>query len=278
MAFFTILTSVNTLMLYSIIWFERENNNRILINLMISSLSWLAIFYSTFVYSWSVLRFLIGPFKCQIMCALDSFLRNFFILQVLLIHTSIVLIRYFCIMWSKNPTALQDDFWQLFINLWTILLTSISQFIYYVLPGKEPINYYICMGEYPYRMEGIGVKINYSQVFIFLICLVTHFYVEISIRTLRKNIYKEKLGNTPVLYSYVSNGMSLLFIFLFFYALKILNSMNSKEMDTYPNYLYFYSILFYTPVLVIFIVTLSLFYKKQLLRKKVKTELETFLG
>jgi len=134
------------------------------------------------------------------------------------------------------------------------------------------------MGEYPYRMEGIGVKINYSQVFIALICLVTHFYVEISIRTFRKNIYKEKLGNTPVLYSYVSNGMSLLFIFLFFYALKILNSMNSKEMDSYPNYLYFYSILFYTPVLVIFIVTLSLFYKKQLLRKKVKTELETFLG
>ena len=177
-------------------------------------------------------------------------------------------------MWAKNPTALQDDFWQLFINLWTMTLTAISQFVYYILPGKDPINFYICMGEYPHIMKGISVKVNFSQIIIAIFSLMTHLYVEISIKVFRKSIFNEKQGNTTVLYSYVSNGMSLLFVFLFFYALKVLNSMNGNEIDSYPNNLYFHVLFFYTPVLAIFIVTISLFYKKQLLRKKVKLELE----
>jgi len=179
-------------------------------------------------------------------------------------------------MWAKNPTALQDDFWQLFLNLWTFTLSGITQFVYYILPGKESINFYICMGEYPLKTKGNEVKINFSQFIICILSLLIHLFVEISIWTYKRNAFQEEQHSTPILYSYLSNVVSLLFLLIFFYAVKILNAMNGDEIDLYPNYVYFHAVLFYTPLFVIFIVSLSVFYKKKLLRKKVKAELKQY--
>ena len=40
---------------------------------------------------------------------------------ILLFFDAIALSRYIFIYWMKNPTALNDDFWNLFVNLWIIL-------------------------------------------------------------------------------------------------------------------------------------------------------------
>ena len=273
MSLCTIISILTTIMLYCIIWFEKQNNYRILINLMISSLCWWAIFQNLFLHSWSVLRFIIGPIRSQALCVLDSLLQNVFMLQVLLIQTSVVMICYSCIMWAKNPTALQDDFWQLFINLWTFTFSVISQYVYYILPGKNPINFYICMGEYPNILTGFGVKINFSQIIIGILSLLAHLYVEISIQAFRKNIMKEKQSKTPTLYNYVSNVVSVIFALLFTFALKAMNGLNASEIDSYPNYIYFYVIIYFTPTVFIFIYALTFYYKNILLRKKVMAEL-----
>ncbi len=278
MTFFTMLSVLTTLMLYFIIWFEKQNNYRILINLMISSLCWWTIFYNLFIYSWSVLRFLIGPIKNQILCVLDSLLRNVFSLQVLLIQTSVVLIRYSCIMWAKNPTAIQDDFWQLFINLWTFTFSVISQYVYYILPGKNPINFYICMGEYPSMLTKFAVKTNFSQIVIGILSLLIHLFVELSIQTFKKNISKENKSKTPTLYNYVNNGVSVILLILFTFALKAVNELNANEIDSYPNCIYFYVVIYFTPPVFIFIYALIFYFKNQLMRKKVMSEMLRFFS
>jgi hypothetical protein len=277
MTFFTILSILTTAMLYGIIWFEKQNNYRILINLMTSSLCWWAIFHNLCIHSWSVLRFLIGPIKSQVLCVLDSLIRNVFSLQVFLIQTFVVIIRYSCIMWAKNPTALQDDFWQLFINLWTVSFSLISQYVYYILPGKNPINFYICMGEYPKFLYGFAVKINYSQITIGFLSLLIHIYVEISIQALRKSNLKDLKSKTPPLYNYVSNGLSVIFVFLFTLALKAVNGLNANEIDSYPNCIYFYIVIYFIPTLFIFIYALSFFYKNPYMRKKLVAEFESII-
>jgi hypothetical protein len=67
------------------------------------------LIYSTLIHSLAVLRFLIGPFKSQLLFALVSLSQNFISLQALYIHDAIVLIRIFYKMWSRHPTGLQGE-------------------------------------------------------------------------------------------------------------------------------------------------------------------------
>jgi len=181
-------------------------------------------------------------------------------------------------MWAKNPTAIQDDFWQLFINLWTFTFSVISQYVYYILPGKNPINFYICMGEYPSMLTKFAVKTNFSQIVIGILSLLIHLFVELSIQTFKKNISKENKSKTPTLYNYVNNGVSVILLILFTFALKAVNELNANEIDSYPNCIYFYVVIYFTPPVFIFIYALIFYFKNQLMRKKVMSEMLRFFS
>jgi hypothetical protein len=44
---------------------------------------------------------------------------------------------------AKNPVALDDNFLRLFLNLSTAILCTLSQFAQFVLPGRNPMPFYI---------------------------------------------------------------------------------------------------------------------------------------
>jgi hypothetical protein len=56
-------------------------------------------------------------------------------------------VRYLYVFYLKNPHEFKDDFWHLFINLWVISVSFVSQFTFVQLPGKQPMNYYLCIGQ-----------------------------------------------------------------------------------------------------------------------------------
>ena len=47
------------------------------------------------------------------------------------------LLRYIFICWLKNPAGFKEDFWSLFLYLWTAPVAVIFHFVWGMLPGKS---------------------------------------------------------------------------------------------------------------------------------------------
>ena len=63
-------------------------------------------------------RYLTGPFP-EIVCQLEYLVKNVPLQHAAIIINCILGIRYILTFHSKNPTAVQDDFWIVVINLWS---------------------------------------------------------------------------------------------------------------------------------------------------------------
>ena len=135
-AYSTILGLVCTPFLYSIILFERDNHHRTLINQLVASLMWTGIFWNLTVQPLAFYRFIFGPVTWEFFCSFNSVVRNAIPLHILLLLDAILIVKYVFTFHMKNPTAMQDDFWKNFLNLWIMICVSISQVIYVMAPGE----------------------------------------------------------------------------------------------------------------------------------------------
>jgi hypothetical protein len=85
----------------------------------------------------------------------------------------------------------KDEFWCFFLTMWSAFVSILSQTVFVISPGKNPINYYMCMGSYPKQYAGMPVKKNPALLFVAALCIVVNFVV-ISKTTL----YKLKVKQT----------------------------------------------------------------------------------
>lgn len=83
---------VTTPMLFSIIWFEKNDHHRTLINQLVSSIIWFAILWNITLQVPTVVRYLVGPFPYYL-CFMDLVLRNVFTMLGLLLLDSIIIVR-----------------------------------------------------------------------------------------------------------------------------------------------------------------------------------------
>ncbi len=63
--------------------------------------------------------YFIGPYSYTF-CHLDNVMKNALSTKIPIMLTFIVVIRYIFIFHAKNPTGLQDEFWTLFLEMWSI--------------------------------------------------------------------------------------------------------------------------------------------------------------
>jgi hypothetical protein len=61
--------------------------------------------------------------------------RRIIIFNLNILLFAMTFIRYIFIFWLKNPAAFHDDFWLLFINLWSILFGVVTQLPRALVPG-----------------------------------------------------------------------------------------------------------------------------------------------
>ena len=54
---------------------------------------------------------------------------------MMLVNT-VAIVRYIMIFVLKNPVALNDDFWNLFLNASVMIFASVTQAVYFMSPGK----------------------------------------------------------------------------------------------------------------------------------------------
>jgi hypothetical protein len=99
------------------------------------------------------------------------------------------LVRYICIFHLKNAGFLHDDFWCLFLNIWTIIAILVANSSNWFLPGIYPPPYELCAcisQDYslPRKFEDFGMVMMLTTVIVW------------SFVTIRVKIYKRSLEGT----------------------------------------------------------------------------------
>ena len=100
--------------LYSIISFERDNHHRTLINRLMASTVWLSIIWGLTVQQFDFFRSVFGPMP-EHLCRINSLMRTTITMHGLMLIDAILVVKYIFIFHMKNPTAVQDDFWNFFL-------------------------------------------------------------------------------------------------------------------------------------------------------------------
>ena len=79
---------------------------------------WLLIFFFS-KKPITIFRYVAGP-NSYTFCQFEYLLKNVMSMKVPMYISFVSVLRYIFISHSKNPTAIQDDFWALFLEIWTI--------------------------------------------------------------------------------------------------------------------------------------------------------------
>ncbi len=238
-------------LLYGAIWYEHfgTDNKRTLLNRLFTSLCWLCM-ASIFIGLLDIVRYTIGPLP-KLICQVQFFLRKIVKDEIVLYYDAITLSRYIFTFWLKNPTAVEDSFWSLFINIWIAMACFIYATIYSWLNTREVIFFYICCGHDP-SMDGKlpekpeGMILIFSIVFLLALnarIFIWKYFVSTKYVS-NKLTHADKIGNlekeTMINFSAIFWGF--LFIFLFFGLNKKFKSLLPEEINIYPNYIYLYCI------------------------------------
>ena len=160
----------------------------------------------------------------------------------------------------KNPTALQDDFWKAFINITTFSVSLFSQIIYMLLPGKNPHNFFVCLGQFPVILTGKPVKPNAAVNYLLLLSFLLHTFGGIRIKIYRDRENQmdqvQSMAVAPTISSeaminFTTNAISLLLLIISGVIPVVINTMNPANFEVYPNYLWLYVMHHYSPTIVL---------------------------
>jgi len=268
--------TVTTVLMGFIIHFERDNHNRTLINQLVSSLMWCAVFWNVVMQPVTFIRYTIGPIDSIIFCGIETVLRNVLCMHALLLFDSIILVQYLFLFHLKNPTAVQDDFWKFLLNIWIFSACLLLQCVYMILPGKNPINFYMCVGKYPVRFQNIPVKMNISFWFLAMLSGFIHLYV--GLFKIKYNQKNKANVDTKSLFNFTSNIVGTFTLLAFTLVTTILvNSKEPDDLDTFPNYLLLYILHHFTTQFNLIVICIT-FYTSKALRTKFMTDLKVFLN
>jgi len=267
--------------MYSIIWFERFGSDlkRMFVNRIVSSVCWSIITWIIFVQIPEMIRYFSEPFSTKF-CFVHLLLKNTLITQVIIFFDAVNIVRYLLIFWLKDPFQFQDDFWYLFANIWVITFSVTSQFIYLYLPGCQPLNYFICSGQYhPPCLATIPQKPNYSTPVLQLFSVVSHIFV-----TTRIQLHKRKQNQNQIniekrnLTDYVTTISNVTVMCVLTLFLVLFNRVQPEKAKDFPNYLIIYGCHMFVPFLAVLSISSMYYVRQPKLRETIYKELVEWFG
>ena len=212
--------------------------------------------------------------------------------QFLLLQTTIGLSQYMCIFWLKDPASFHDDFWTLFIKIWIVGFSYISQFVFVYQPGKQNINFYLFSGTNPSSDDLKPITFNMAIIVIKLTTIIIHVFVKIRIFVYKKtkkvitteqsftkqskNFFlktfeKQYLSDFTVFTCFlIGSGIIIILIYK-------ISKLEPYELNVYPNYLMIYWMnLVHVPLFSI-LLCLLFYYINDTMRKTMTREMKDFL-
>ena len=250
---FSVLTSlVLPPICYSVVWFEKfgTDSKRTLINMLVSSICWNGIVWCFTVQNLYSLRFAIGPLPTYV-CFWFMMLKKMFVAQGLMLINAMTIVRYVFILWLKNPAAFKDDFWFMYINVWIVSFSFISQLVRAMAPGNHQLEYKLCTGHDPnyiLTLPPVGRGLVESISVIIHICV----YIRIAVHRLKsvpagpeaRSLFLKNLVIMDMekdsLSSFAINFVSSVLIAASVIVAIMINLKTCEDFGTYPKFLLTY--------------------------------------
>ena len=242
------VTFISTPILYLVVLFEKDNQFRILMNQLVSSIAILGILFNILVQMQIIFLYIIGPLP-EFLCYINLVLQGGFTIQFLLLMNFVIVVRYIFTFHLKNPTATHHDFWMLFLSIWSFGFGFISQNVFAFLPGKNPAHYYVCVGKISSILNNDEHhKFDVILTFVILLTVGTHiilgsrlkaFELKASKTTLTTHVMKHESNKNVIVTASFQLLTIALFILIFIPAAKAA-LVSFSHFNEYPNYFWMY--------------------------------------
>jgi hypothetical protein len=285
------LMLVSLVLCYSFIWYERfgVDAKRTILNLIFSLLTWTGIEFIILVTFLEWVRFVSGPMP-HFPCWLHLTVKNTLAAKLMFFQTGLIISRYACIFWMKNPSACNDEFWCCFINRWVNIFSFLPHFVFAYLPGKRHTGYHMCTGADPAQDSMLPPKFNmihyvigFSSLAIHIIMGIRIFWYKHKIKNsvndqscVQKNLFLNALEKNSLSdFTTMTSGLVLLLSFgLLFFKY---SQTEPQNFNSFPNYLMVYWVqLINAPFTISFILILS-FARNNEMRKIMTREATDFI-
>jgi hypothetical protein len=280
----SIIAPIAIALLYFIIWFELNgpDTQRTLINRLVTPICWVCIFYFFVPQSIDFFRYFHGPYSHNL-CYFNLFTKNVLGVMNMFFFAIITVLRYISIFMVNNGFIYLDDFWYRFICLWVTLVSIFIQSVLDYLPGKHPLNYFVCTGKNPTfdtNPEAYIIR-NYSMVAGCIMVTIVYIFVYFKILLFQR---KEVQPPTNIrgpdmkpMTDYLIVVSFILFSILHLLLLFKIQSLDMTKMDVFPNYIYLYYLhLWFLPNLSIML-TLLYFARNRQMRETLRRELQSII-
>jgi len=192
--------------------------------------------------------------------------------------------RYIYTFYLKNPAKFQDAFWQLFTNMWIVSCGIISQFVFIILPGRQPISFYIFSGQDP-RLFGSNTDVKNNCFFKVILLLSVVIQTAVAIRFIFHRIKMECNANYTHTDSFqkeiiadiiMSISMFVMF-FIYIFIVSEINSINPNEIGNFLNYLLIFGLHFAFPMALSTLITIIFYAKNAALRSALFDKIKEFI-
>ena len=106
-----------------------------------------------------------GHFGCMVGLNLCGYVYGYLCILVVLVFAFVVLLlwrgskivfsnhvcslQYIYLVVLNNYNAINEEFWELYLNMSIFMFSSIMGYLFMEVPGKYAINYYMCLGVSP---------------------------------------------------------------------------------------------------------------------------------
>ena len=268
-----IFTLLFCLLCYGAIWYDEQgsDHNLTLMHKLFYIVFWIAISSLPIIQVMQVSIQLFGPFN-QSLCFLIILLKNIVRTDILLFLCANIIARYILIFHLKNPLAVVDGFWCVFISLWIFGFGLSQNFVLYYLPGRQPTNYFICSGIDPtpflsLPQKGVGQTEVFSFVIQFLVKSRILYFKRINREGYAGGNQNASNGLFNLDFKSLADFTTNILIILAFALLALLNrtvsSMTLTEMNKFPNYILVYVFQLLGPCLLSFSVCLIYYLRHQ---------------
>ena len=121
------------------------------------------------------------------------------------------------------------------LNLWSIMFGLVSQSVYLMLPGRQPLEFHLCAGTNP--DEGsLRPKINANILVVYVSSLIIHFVIVGKLK-LYRSCSKERMSETQTLTDLTTSLAMIILMGVIVASLTVTADLDPVTLNFYPKYI-----------------------------------------